>query len=75
MKDDISGDFSVCKSDKGKTIEISNYGYDPDMTIQVSSYVSDFDFTIYNNSILSIEEAISILVIPTFSILDKKTSK
>ena len=48
----------VCESENGQTVKISNYGYDP-------------DFTIFNNSkILTTEEAISILILPTYSILD-----
>ena len=54
-------DFEVCESINDQTVKISNYGYDP-------------DFTIFNNSkILSTEEAISILIIPEYSILNLKT--
>ena len=54
-------DFEVCESINGQTVKISNYGYDPDITI-------------FNNSkIISTEEAISILIIPEYSILNLKT--
>ncbi|MDA8905239.1 hypothetical protein N9I58_02110 [Candidatus Thioglobus sp.] len=70
VQDGITSDLSVCKSNKGKVIKISDYGYDPDVTVKISNYAKEFDFTIYNNSILSIKEVISILVIPKFSIID-----
>ena len=74
----------VCESENGQTVKISNYGYDPDFTIKISNYGYDPDFTvkisnygydpditIFNNSkIISTEEAISILILPTYSILD-----
>jgi len=61
----------VCESENGQTVKISNYGYDPDFTIKISNYGYDPDFTIFNNSkILTTEEAISILILPTYSILD-----
>ena len=78
-------DYSVCKSSAGLTIKISEYSYDPDITIKISKYsydpdftikisnsaFEDYDFAIYNDSkILSIEEAISILVIPIYSFVD-----
>ena len=72
VENNISVDFSVCKSYRGKTIKISDYEYDPDLTIKISNDAYDSDFTIYNNSILSIEEAISILLIPGYSLLEKK---
>ena len=70
IKDNAVADFSVCKSYSGKTIEISDYVYDPDFTIEISSYESDFDFTIYNDSQLTIEEAIAILLVPSLPILN-----
>ena len=67
-------DFEVCESINGQTVKISNYGYDPDFTVKISNYDYDPDFTIFNNSkILSTEEAISILIIPEYSILNLKT--
>jgi len=66
-------DFEVCESINGQTVKISNYGYDPDFTVKISNY-DDPDITIFNNSkILSTEEAISILIIPKYSILNLKT--
>ena len=63
-------DFEVCESINGQTVKISNYGYDPDFTVKISNY-DDPDITIFNNSkILSTEEVISILIIPTYSILN-----
>ena len=63
-------DFEVCESINGQTVKISNYGYDPDFTVKISNY-DDPDITIFNNSkILSTEEAISILIIPKYSILN-----
>ena len=70
VEDNIDGDFSVCKSYRGKTIKISDYLYDPDITIKIAKYESDFDFTIYNDSQLTIEEAIAILIVPSLSILN-----
>ena len=79
-------DFEVCESINGQTVKISNYDYDPDFTVKISNYGYDPDFTvkisnyddpditIFNNSkILSTEEAISILIIPKYSILNLKT--
>ena len=67
-------DFEVCESINGQTVKISNYGYDPDLTVKISNYGYDPDITIFNNSkILSTEEAISILIIPKYSILNLKT--
>ena len=70
FEDNSISDISVCKSNKGKTIAISRYVYDPDFTIEISSYESDFDFTIYNDSQLTIEEAIAILLVPSLPILN-----
>ena len=70
IKDNAVADFSVCKSYRGKTIKISDYLYDPDITIKIAKYESDFDFTIYNDSQLTIEEAIAILIVPSLSILN-----
>mgnify|MGYP006141768175 CR=1 FL=1 len=70
LEDNSISDISVCKSNKGKTIAISRYVYDPDFTIEISSYESDFDFTIYNDSQLTIEEAIAILIVPSLPILN-----
>ena len=71
FEDNTSYGISVCKSIKGKNIKISNYGFDPDLTIKILNYGFDYDFTIFNNSkIFSIKEAISVVVIPNFSILD-----
>jgi hypothetical protein len=69
FKDGV-GDISVCISNEGRKILISDY--EPDFTIDISSNISDFDYAIYNDSSLSIKEAISIAIIPTFSILDKE---
>jgi len=61
----------VCESENGQTIKISNYSYDPDFTIKISNYSYDSNFTIFNNSkILTTEEAISIFILPKYSILD-----
>ena len=58
-------DYSVCKSRKGETVKISEYSYDPDITIKISKYSYDPDFIIFHNSsIISLEEAIAILVLP-----------
>ena len=57
-------DYSVCKSSAGLTIKISEYSYDPDITIKISKYSYDPDFIIFHNSsIISLEEAISFLVL------------
>ncbi|MDA8872052.1 hypothetical protein N9I76_00875, partial [Candidatus Thioglobus sp.] len=64
LEDDSVADTEVCLSDTGKTIKLVKYGYDPDFVIELSRY--GFDFSIYNNSSLSIEEAISIFVIQAF---------
>ena len=70
----LIADFEVCESINGQTVKISNYGYDPDFTVKISNYGYDPDITIFNNSkILSTEEAISILIIPKYSILNLKT--
>ena len=68
-------DFEVCESINGQTVKISNYGYDPDFTVKTSNYgYEPADITIFNNSkILSTEEAISILIIPEYSIFNLKT--
>ena len=67
-------DFEVCESISGQTVKISNYDYDPDFTVKISNYGYDPDITIFNNSkIISTEEAISILIIPEYSILNLKT--
>ena len=72
IEDNTDGGFSICKSIYGKTIKIQNYGYDPDIIINISDFNNNADWTIYHNSkILSVKEAISILVVPSFSILDK----
>ena len=65
-------DYLICKSTNGLNIKILEYSYDPDFTIKISnSAFEDYDFAIYNDSkILSIEEAISILVIPIYSFVD-----
>lgn len=76
---------SVCKNNI-KSYNFDSFGYDPDFKIVFSSttFDSDFtvkkisnyssepaDFTIFNDSkILSTEEAISILILPNYSILD-----
>lgn len=58
------GDFSVCKSNQGKSIKISNYGYDSDLTIKISKYEYSPDYNIFNDSkFLTTEEAISIILL------------
>lgn len=58
-------DYAICKSRNGKTIKISEYLYEPDMKIGISQY--DYDITIFNgSSIVSIEEAIVISVLPNY---------
>ena len=67
IKDNAVANFSVCKSNRGKTIEISDYVYDPDFTIKISKYKSFPDYTIFNDSkILTTEEAISIILLQGF---------
>ena len=67
VEDNISVDFSVCKSYRGKTIKISNYEYDPDLTVKISKYEYAPDYTIFNDSnILTTEEAISIILLQGF---------
>ena len=67
IKDNAVADFSVCRSYSGKTIEISDYVYDPDFTIKISKYKSFPDYTIFNDSkILTTEEAISIILLQGF---------
>jgi len=67
IKDNAVADFSLCKLYRGKTIEISDYVYDPDFTIEISDYVYDYDYTIFNDSkILTTEEVISIMVLWNF---------
>ena len=72
FEDNSIADISICKSYKGKTIAISDYGYKADVTVQIIRYGSDEHISIYNNSLLTIQEAISILVMPTLSLLDTK---
>ena len=61
------GDFSVCKSYKGKIIKISDYQFDPDVTVKISQYGYFPDYTIFNDSkILTTEEVISIIVLRDF---------
>ena len=70
---ELISDHEVCESENGDTVKISNYGYDSDFTVKkISNYSSEpADFTIFNNSkILSTEEAISIFILPNYSILD-----
>ena len=69
---ELISDHEVCESENGDTVKISNYGYDPDFTVKISNYSFEpADFTIFNNSkILSTEEAISIFILPNYSILD-----
>jgi hypothetical protein len=71
---ELISDHEVCRSKNGYTVKISNYGNDPDFTVKILNYGSETaDFTIFNNSkILSTEEAISILILPKYSILDLK---
>ena len=72
VEDKISGDFSVCKSYRGKTIKISDYEYDPDLTVKISKYEYAHDYTIFNDSkILTTEEAISIILFQDFENLIK----
>mgnify|MGYP000666276304 CR=1 FL=1 len=74
IKDNAVGDFSVCKSYRGKTIKISDYLYDPDFTIKISKYKSFPDYTIFNDSkILTTEEAISIILLQGFERLYSDT--
>ncbi|MBT4708984.1 MAG: hypothetical protein HOB81_01850 [Flavobacteriaceae bacterium] len=57
-------DYSVCKSRDGLTVKISEYSYDSDITIEISEYSYDPDIRIFHNSsIISLEEAISFLVL------------
>ena len=57
-------DYSICKSRDGLTIKISEYSYDTDITIKISEYSYDPDIRIFHNSsIISLEEAISFLVL------------
>jgi hypothetical protein len=71
LEDDSVADISVCKSNKGKTIKISNYLYDPDFTIKISNNAYDPDYTIFNDSkILTTEEVISIIVLRSFNDID-----
>ena len=57
-------DYSVCKSRSGLTVQISDYSIDPDITIEISDYSVDPDIRIFHNSsIISLEEAISFLVL------------
>jgi hypothetical protein len=61
------GDFSVCKSYQGKSIKISNYGFDSDLTIKISKYEYSPDYNIFNDSkFLTTEEAISIILLQDF---------
>jgi len=72
IEDNTSAGISICKSNYGKTIKIQNYGYDPDLIINISEFNNNADWTIYHNSkILSVNEAISILAVPTFSLIDQ----
>ena len=67
IKDNAVADFSVCRSYSGKTIEISDYVYDPDFTIEISDYAYDPDYTIFNDSkILTTEEAIAFILLQGF---------
>ena len=67
VEDNIDGDFSVCKSYRGKTIKILDYEYGTDFTIKISKYKSFSDYTIFNDSkILTTEEAISIILLQGF---------
>ena len=72
VEDNISGDFSVCKSHGGKTIKISDLEDDPDLTVKISKYEYAPDYTIFNDSkILTTEEAISIILLQDFENLIK----
>ena len=74
MEDNISVDFSVCKSYRGKTIKISNYEYDPDLTVKISKYEYAPDYTIFIDSkILTTKEVISIILLQDFENLIKKS--
>ena len=67
IKDNDVGDFSVCKSYKGKIIKISDYQFDPDVIVKISQYGYFPDYTIFNDSkILTTEEVISIIVLRDF---------
>ena len=57
-------EYSVCKSRDGLTVKISEYSYDSDITIEISEYSYDPDIRIFHNSsIISLEEAITFLVL------------
>lgn len=57
-------DYSVCKSRSGLTVKISEYSFEPDITIKISEYSINPDIRIfYDSSIISLEEAITFLVI------------
>ena len=58
---------------KVKTIKIKNYpGYDDDLTVKLSSSnLYNDHLSIYNDSNLTIEEAIAVLIAPSLLILDK----
>ena len=58
-------DYSICKSRDGFTIKISENSNDPDITINISENSNDPDIKIFHNSsIISLEEAISFIVLP-----------
>ncbi len=73
FKVDGVGDTLVCRSNKGRTIKISRYSYNSDITVQLSKFRSFNDsISIYNDSELTIEEAIAILIVPSLPLLDFK---
>ena len=67
----LISDYEVCESINGQTVKISNNSYDPDFIVKISNDSYDPDFIIFNNSNnISTKEAISVLLIPQYSILN-----
>ena len=66
-------DFSICKSTNGRTIKVTNFGFEADYTVKIIESYSfgEPDVTIFNNSkILNMEEIIAVLFVPNISLID-----
>ena len=68
--DNVDNASTVCISKEGKTIKMLNYEFGADLIITISRNSINPDFTIfYDSQILSLDEAIAILVFQEIEIL------